>query len=275
MNNFDKTLMLLKEGTIKNPKCPSCKKELYRGKNMTSYMCNNEDCPKYEFMFKDKDVLKEDNEIKTITIEKDSSTGEYRVPAPDGYENGATYTDDMQDAIDTAKSIYGKDVIIKFRSVREFVGGKYELYRPVNEAKTLQDLKQRAQRAIDNEESFVFDICADSGQIFDNVKNMRWFKQEVCQYLIDNVKSFNKLVLESNWSSDVSTKWKPPKELFTKSATKIVSGLISGHDGNIGKAIKSLNFYINRCGSKCENIEALETAKERLHKKLEKQKVKK
>jgi len=64
-----------------------------------------------------------------ITIEKDSSTGEYRVPAEDGYEDGAYYTADRVDAIDTCKAMHGKDVVITFRSVPEFVGGKYEKYR--------------------------------------------------------------------------------------------------------------------------------------------------
>jgi hypothetical protein len=63
-----------------------------------------------------------------ITIEK--ADGEYRVPAEDGYEDGAAYTDDKDDAIAIAKKIYGKDVEIKYRSVPEFVGGKYEKMRP-------------------------------------------------------------------------------------------------------------------------------------------------
>lgn len=75
-------------------------------------------------------VLKEDHGSCTITIEKDSSTGEFRVPAEDGYEDGAYYTDDKKDAIDTCKTRYGKVCVIKFRSVPEFVGGKYEKYRP-------------------------------------------------------------------------------------------------------------------------------------------------
>lgn len=66
----------------------------------------------------------------TITIEKDSSTGEYRIPAKDGYEDGAYYTSEKLDAVDTCKTRYGKNCIIKFRSVPEFVGGKYEKYRP-------------------------------------------------------------------------------------------------------------------------------------------------
>ena len=64
----------------------------------------------------------------SVTIEK--SQGEFRVPAKDGYEDGACYTEDKQDAIDTAKHIWGSDVQIKFRSVPEFVGGKYEKHRP-------------------------------------------------------------------------------------------------------------------------------------------------
>jgi ribosome modulation factor len=59
-----------------------------------------------------------------ITIEK--SQGEYRVPAKDGREEGACYDTDKESAIGTAKKIYGDDVEIKYRSVPEFVGGKYE-----------------------------------------------------------------------------------------------------------------------------------------------------
>lgn len=68
-------------------------------------------------------------ESKVVTIEK-SLDGEYRVPAEDGYENGAYYTDDREDAIDTAIHIYGANAQIKFRSVREFYGPKYNRYRP-------------------------------------------------------------------------------------------------------------------------------------------------
>lgn len=87
-------------------------------------------------MHRDKDEAldrKEDEAHKgkcTIAIEKDSSTGEFRVPAEDGYEDGAYYTDDKKDAIDTCKTRYGKTCQITFRSVKEFVGGKYEKYRP-------------------------------------------------------------------------------------------------------------------------------------------------
>lgn len=72
-----------------------------------------------------------------VTIEK--ADGEYRVPAEDGYENGAHYTDDKEDAIAVAKKVFGDDVEIKFRSVPEFVGGKYEKYRPKKESLELDE----------------------------------------------------------------------------------------------------------------------------------------
>lgn len=64
----------------------------------------------------------------TVTIEK--SQGEYRVPSEDGYEDGAYYDNDKESAIAVAKKTFGDDVVIKFRSVPEFVGGKYEKMRP-------------------------------------------------------------------------------------------------------------------------------------------------
>jgi len=64
----------------------------------------------------------------TITIEK--SQGEFRVPSDDGYEDGAYYTDSKEDAVATAQKVFGPDIIIKYKSVPEFVGGKYEKYRP-------------------------------------------------------------------------------------------------------------------------------------------------
>lgn len=68
-----------------------------------------------------------------VTIEK--SQGEYRVPSEDGYEDGAYYTDDKEDAVAVAKKVFGDNVEIKYRSVAEFSGGKYEKYRPKKESK--------------------------------------------------------------------------------------------------------------------------------------------
>ena len=74
--------------------------------------------------------FKELLESKLVTIEK--SQGEYRVPSEDGYEDGAYYTNDRDDAIGVAKKVFGADIDIKYRSVPEFVGGKYEKMRPKN-----------------------------------------------------------------------------------------------------------------------------------------------
>jgi hypothetical protein len=102
------------------------------GKNPTEVL--NKMKKKYP-EYKNIHVLELDESLNegTVTIEK--SQGEYRVPAKDGYEDGAAYTDDKDDAIATAKRVFGKDVEIKFRSVPEFVGGKYEKYRPKGKLK--------------------------------------------------------------------------------------------------------------------------------------------
>lgn len=51
---------------------------------------------------------------KTITILQ-ASWGEYRVPGPKGTEAQAYYTDDREDAVGTAKAIYGQDTKVKFK----------------------------------------------------------------------------------------------------------------------------------------------------------------
>ncbi len=58
---------------------------------------------------------KEEHAMKTITIRFDAD-GEYRVPGPDGTEAQASYHDDREDAIGTAKLVHG-DVAIRFRKV--------------------------------------------------------------------------------------------------------------------------------------------------------------
>jgi hypothetical protein len=73
---------------------------------------------------------KETSSDTKVTIEK-SQDGEFRVPAQDGFENGAYYTTDRKDAISTCVSMYKPNTpVITFRTVTEFVGGKYEKYRP-------------------------------------------------------------------------------------------------------------------------------------------------
>lgn len=50
--------------------------------------------------------------------------------------------------------------------------------------KSLDQLRLRVQDAIRNEEEFVLDLCADLGQIFDNVKYMTWFHNAVAEHLV-------------------------------------------------------------------------------------------
>ena len=54
------------------------------------------------------------------------------------------------------------------------------------------------------------------------------------------------------WSHKVKTKHTPPEDLFaTGSAEKIANWAKKEHS-SLGKAISSLNFYINRAGSKLD-----------------------
>ena len=64
-------------------------------------------------------VTKKKPEPKTITIRKNISLNEYRVPGKRNTEASAYYTEEKEDAVLTAKDMHGKNVIIKFRSVRE------------------------------------------------------------------------------------------------------------------------------------------------------------
>lgn len=50
----------------------------------------------------------------------------------------------------------------------------------------MNNLKEKAQRAIDHRDSVCFAICAECSQIFDNVKHMRWFLKAVMRELDEN-----------------------------------------------------------------------------------------
>lgn len=58
---------------------------------------------------------------------------------------------------------------------------------------------------------------------------------------------FRDWINEKMWSGKVTTKWKPPEGLFTKSAPEIAKGLIAASDG-LKQAMSRLNFYVNRAG---------------------------
>jgi len=60
---------------------------------------------------------------------------------------------------------------------------------------------------------------------------------------------FESVQQEAKWSNSVSTKWHPAEGLFKSgSAEKIASSALSGHGGDAGKAIKAVEFYLNRGG---------------------------
>lgn len=76
------------------------------------------------------------------------------------------------------------------------------------------------------------------------------------------------LTEKKKWSGDVEAKVEIPEGLFTKKASTIVSKLIKLHDGDIGKASKALNFYINRAGKDVANKEELDAAKDLMKEKI-------
>lgn len=56
---------------------------------------------------------------KEIVITYSLAWAEYRVPGPNGTEAQACYTEDKEDAEDTARAIYGSDVVISFQDVED------------------------------------------------------------------------------------------------------------------------------------------------------------
>ncbi len=55
--------------------------------------------------------------MTSIVITYNLEYAEYRVPGPDATEAQACYTDDKDDAIGTAKAVFGADVKIEFQDV--------------------------------------------------------------------------------------------------------------------------------------------------------------
>ena len=50
-----------------------------------------------------------------VIVIRFDDTGEHRVPGPDGSEAQAYYASDREDAIDTAREIYGAGAVLRFR----------------------------------------------------------------------------------------------------------------------------------------------------------------
>lgn len=60
-------------------------------------------------------------------------------------------------------------------------------------AATVDDLLARARSAIEQDESFIYDVAAETGQMVDNVKHMPWFVKAVANWLIDNTGKWSRL----------------------------------------------------------------------------------
>ena len=51
---------------------------------------------------------------------------------------------------------------------------------------TRSQLIQRARRAIERDEAFIYDVAAEHCQIVGNMRHTRWFVRAVANWLIDN-----------------------------------------------------------------------------------------
>lgn len=70
--------------------------------------------------------------------------------------------------------------------------------------------------------------------------------------------------------SDVDVKYHTPEGLFTRKASGIVDGLLKDSKNDLGKAIKRINFYINRAGKDLSNKTEVMKAKKILEDRNEK-----
>lgn len=62
-----------------------------------------------------------------------------------------------------------------------------EPYQPaVKASEDGKSLMQRAEEAIENKDDIAYDIALENGQMFDNVKHMKWFKKAVAEALNDD-----------------------------------------------------------------------------------------
>lgn len=69
------------------------------------------------------------------------------------------------------------------------------------------------------------------------------------------------LIAKEKQLSDIETKHSTPKDLFTKPAETIVRVLLQQTNGNVGKAIQKITFYINRAGDNLSNSKEVNKAK--------------
>ncbi|KKN10068.1 hypothetical protein LCGC14_1040320 [marine sediment metagenome] len=61
---------------------------------------------------KQEEIISIDENIITVTLRYDTCENEWLVPSPDGSEEGTYYTDDIEDAINTAKEMFDGEIRI-------------------------------------------------------------------------------------------------------------------------------------------------------------------
>lgn len=59
--------------------------------------------------------------------------------------------------------------------------------------KTREDLRRRAEEAIERGEEWCIDLACDNGNLYDNVKHMQWFLRACMQELIDTTEQWSHL----------------------------------------------------------------------------------
>ncbi|MBC8737014.1 hypothetical protein F6X40_09355 [Paraburkholderia sp. UCT31] len=57
----------------------------------------------------------------------------------------------------------------------------------------MQDLEARATQAIEDEEEMCFDVAANVGQMFGNVKHMQWFRRALMLDICESDASYSHL----------------------------------------------------------------------------------
>jgi len=58
---------------------------------------------------------------------------------------------------------------------------------------SIEALMARAQKAIDEDDTLIYDVAGETGQIVGNVKHMSWFKRAVAEWLTENTEQWASL----------------------------------------------------------------------------------
>ena len=62
--------------------------------------------------------------------------------------------------------------------------------------KTINDLNQRAKKAIEKDDDMIYDVALELNQIAGNIKRMRWFRLQVMLWITRNTKTYAHLEKE-------------------------------------------------------------------------------